>query len=154
MDFQKGYLKCHLPPSTHTWDRLRWRGRCDQIASYCSKDSHGKRSKKVNGICTRPSLSPSHWCPFNSVQDHQFDDVCTIWLLQQPVSEGQRKENSMFLPVEHLSYFIKATQRKQDKDGFGLLVDLLGAQVFCPALQNIWALRRAQPHLETNTHDM
>lgn len=38
MDFQKGYLKHHLPPSPHTWDRLRWRGRCDRIASYWDRD--------------------------------------------------------------------------------------------------------------------
>ena len=56
--------------------------------------------------------------------------------------------------MEHLSYFVKAAQRKQHQDGFGFLVDLWGAEVFRPALQNIRALSWAQTHLETNTHDV
>lgn len=55
--------------------------------------------------------------------------------------------------MEHLSHFVKAAQRKQHQDGFGFLVDLWGAQVFRPALQNIRALSWAQTHLETNMHD-
>lgn len=53
------------------------------------------------------------------------------------------------LPVEHLSNFVKAAQRKQHQDGFGLLVDLGGAEVLGPALQNVRALGWAQPHLQT-----
>ena len=58
---------------------------------------------------------------------------------------------SWFLPVEHLSHFVKAAQAEQHQDGFGLVVDLRGTQVLCPALQHIWALRWVQTHLETDT---
>lgn len=56
------------------------------------------------------------------------------------------------LPVEHLSYFVKAAQRQQHQDGFGFLVNLRRAQMFCPALQHIGALGGVQAHLEIK-HD-
>lgn len=55
------------------------------------------------------------------------------------------------LPVEHLSHFVEAAEGEQHQDGFGLVVDLRGAEVLGPALQHIGALRRAQPHLGTHT---
>lgn len=51
------------------------------------------------------------------------------------------------LPVEHLPHFVEAAQGKQHQDGFGLVVDLRGAQVLGPAFQHIGALSRAQAHL-------
>lgn len=53
------------------------------------------------------------------------------------------------LPVQHLPHFVKAAERKQHQDGFGLVVDLRRAQVLRPALQHVGALRWVQTHLET-----
>lgn len=50
--------------------------------------------------------------------------------------------------MQHLSHFVEAAEGEQHQDGFGLLVDLRGAQVFRPALQHVGALCRAQAHLE------
>lgn len=149
MDFQKGYLKLHLPPSLHTWDRLRWRGRCDRTASYCSRDRHGERATETKRWVVS-ALNLVNLCHTGAPLDYQSNVAWAVWALKKSVSDGT-EGNSWFLPMKHLSHFVKAAQRKQHQDGFGFLVDLWGAQVFRPALQNIRALSRAQTHLETNT---
>lgn len=56
--------------------------------------------------------------------------------------------------MEHLSHFVEAAEGKQHQDGFGLVVDLRGAEVLGPALQHIGALCRAQPHLGKDACDV
>lgn len=55
--------------------------------------------------------------------------------------------------MEHLAYFVKAAQREQDQDGFGLVVDLRGAQVLRPAFQDIRTLCWTETHLEEHTQE-
>lgn len=46
MGFQKGYWTSRWPPSPHTSDRLRWRGRHDQSVSCCP--GYGRKKRKIH----------------------------------------------------------------------------------------------------------
>lgn len=62
---------------------------------------------------------------------HQSIRHCE-WLTQNILS-GQGDD----LPVKRLCHTDKATQRKEDQKGLGLLVDLWRTKVINPSLQNI-----------------
>lgn len=64
MGFQKGYWTSRWPPSPHTSDRLRWRGRHDQSVSCCPGDGR-KRRKIQRGGGERDHQKPASslpWC--------------------------------------------------------------------------------------------
>lgn len=103
---------------------------------------HCRASKEEKcGVDSQTVTGPSMW-PCHKLLTSSFNG--NTWI-SEPACD--RAGCVVALPVEHLSHFGEAAERKQHQDGFGLVVDLRGAEVLGPALQHVGALGRAQAHL-------